>query len=153
MKIITTDILTKPQKDTIIYLWNREYPRQLAITPDGFETYLQSTSAHSHFLILDDANEIIGWAYTFDRDDQRWFSIMIDSLYQRLGLGHKLLNLLKEKESRLNGWVIDRADNLKHNGSLYESPLPFYLKNGFIVCPETRYEEKQLSAVKIEWNK
>ena len=104
-------------------------------------------------MVLDDASEIVGWACTFDRDGDRWFTILINSLYQRLGIGRMIMNLVKEKESRLNGWVIDHPYDIKQNGESYESPLPFYLKNGFIVQPGIRLENEKISAVKIEWRK
>jgi len=153
MKIITTSELTKAQKETIIFLWNREYPQKINITKEGFDEYLDLTSGHQHFLMLDDANEIIGWAYTFDREGERWFSIIINSLYHGLGLGRMFLNHLKENETRLNGWVIDHPDEIKKNGEAYVSPLPFYIKNGFTVIPGIRFETEKMSAVKIVWEK
>lgn len=153
MRIITSNSLTKGQKETICFLWNREYPRQLALTIEGLEAFIGQSSDHVHYLVLDDANEIVGWAFTFYRDADRWFSILINSLYQRLGIGRMVLNVLKEKETRLNGWVIDHPHDIKQNGDSYESPLSFYLKNDFQVRPETRYENEKISAVKIEWRK
>ena len=153
MKIITSNSLTKAQKETICYLWNRGYPHQLAMTLEGLEDIFAQSKAHTHYMVLDDANEIVGWAFTFDRDADRWFSILINSLYQRLGIGRMVLNLIKEKEARLNGWVIDHPHDIRQNGEKYESPLPFYLKNDFHVRPETRFENEKISAVKIEWKK
>ena len=153
MKIIKSNTLTKSQKESICFLWNREYPRQLAITAEGLYHYFQDTTSHAHFMVLDDADEIVGWAFTFDRDGDRWFSILINTLYQRLGIGHMVLNLLKEKETRLNGWVIDHPHDVKQNGEAYESPLRFYIKNEFVVQPDIRMENEKISAVKIEWRK
>jgi GNAT superfamily N-acetyltransferase len=153
MKIIKSTELTTPQKASILYLWNREYPVQLYLTSDGFDDYLKSSTGHQHLLILDDASEIIGWAYAFDRDNDRWFSILIDSLYQNLGFGTMLLNLLKENENKLNGWVIDHPNDIKKNGDPYESPLKFYLKNDFSICPDIRNKDEKISAVKIEWSR
>ncbi len=153
MKIISTSDLTTRQKESIIFLWNREFPSQLSVTKEGFDKYLEATTSHLHFLLLDEADEIIGWAFTFDRDAERWFSIIINSLYQGIGLGRKLLEHLKENEDRLNGWVIDHQNDLKQNGEPYEPPLAFYLKNGFTILPETRFEHEKMSAVKITWQK
>ena len=69
------------------------------------------------------------------------------------GFGTQLLNLGKEKESVLNGWVIDHDKDKKRNGENYISPLNFYLKNGFEVFPDNRLELEKLSAVKIRWKK
>lgn len=153
MKILTTTELSKAQKETILYLWNREYPLQLNITLEGFEEYLGASDRHQHFLMLDDANEVIGWAYTFERDDDRWFSIIINSLYQGLGLGRMMIDQLKENEIRLNGWVIDHDRYVKKNGEAYESPLNFYLKNGFDVLTDFRFENEKMSAVKMVWER
>jgi len=153
MKIIKSNTLTKSQKESICFLWNREYPRQLAVTAEGLDNYFLETTSHAHFMVLDDTDEIVGWAFTFDRDGDRWFSILINTLYQRLGIGRMVLKLLKEKETRLNGWVIDHPHDIKQNGEAYESPLPFYLKNEFIVQPDIRMENEKISAVKIEWHK
>ena len=151
MKIVKCSELNSQQKASVLYLWNREFPIQLNLTPEGFDHYLKSSTGQQHFLILDDANEIIGWAYTFDREEDRWFSILINSLYQKLGFGTMLINLLKEKETKLAGWVIDHPNDTKKNGDAYESPLKFYLKNDFIVCPDIRSRDEKISAVKIEW--
>lgn len=67
------------------------------------------------------------------------------------GYGTRLLNLAKEKEPVLNGWVIDRNEGVKYNGKPYRSPLEFYLKNGFQTIPGIRLELATLSAVKIQW--
>lgn len=151
MKIIKSNTLTKTQKETICFLWNREYPRQLALTLEELDAFFLQSTSHNHFMVLDDADEIVGWAFTFDRDGDRWFSIIINTLYQRLGIGRMALNLLKEKETRLNGWVIDHPHDVKQNGEAYESPLPFYLKNGFVVERDIRMENEKISAAKIIW--
>ncbi|MFZ1675748.1 MAG: GNAT family N-acetyltransferase, partial [Saprospiraceae bacterium] len=139
--------------ETIVYLWNREYPGRISTTKEGFDEYLNASGGQIHFLMLDDANEIIGWAYTFDREGDRWFSIIINSLYHGIGLGRMMLEHMKENESRLNGWVIDHDDEIKQNGEPYESPLAFYLKNGFEVYTDIRFENEKMSAVKIVWEK
>jgi len=153
MKINETPILLPDQKVVIRYIWNNEYPENLAVTPSTFDDFLDSTSNHMQYLIEGNDSEIIGWAFTFDRDEDRWFSMIIDSAYQGQGLGSILLNMLKEKESRLNGWVIDHPNDYKQNGDPYNSPLPFYIKNGFSPIPGIRFENEKISAIKIEWRK
>ncbi|MCB0473527.1 MAG: hypothetical protein KDC56_10755, partial [Flavobacteriaceae bacterium] len=59
----------------------------------------------------------------------------------------------KEKETELNGWVIDHDNDYKINGELYKSPLNFYLKNGFQKSSDRRLELEKISAVKIKWKK
>ncbi len=153
MKIVTTTELSKAQKETIVYLWNREYPVRISTTKEGFDEYLNASARQTHFLMLDDANEVIGWAYTFDREGDRWFSIIINGLYHGIGLGRMMLDQMKENESFLNGWVIDHDDEIKQNGEPYESPLAFYLKNGFEVHADIRFENEKMSAVKMVWIK
>jgi GNAT superfamily N-acetyltransferase len=153
MKIVKATLLNADQKKQVCQLWNTEYPQKLAITIPAFDAYLGESSGHTHFLILENNTNLIGWANTFDRAGERWFAIIIDGTYQRKGLGHLLLNLSKEKEHRLNGWVIDHPYDVKQNGDNYLSPLSFYLRNGFTALPNTRFENEKISALKIEWRK
>lgn len=153
MKIIKASSLSPEQKDMICQLWNMEYPQKLAITITAFDEFLEASASQTHFLIMEDETTITGWAYTFDREDDRWFSIIISEAHQGKGLGHVLLNLIKEKETRLNGWVIDHPHDRKQNGQPYRSPLSFYIKNGFTTLPHARLENEKISAVKIEWKK
>lgn len=153
MKIIKASMLSNEQKDMICQLWNTEYPQNLAITSTSFDEFLEASASQSHFLILENEKDLVGWAYTFDRESDRWFSIIIDHPHQGKGLGHVLLNLIKEKETRLNGWVIDHPHDRKQNGQPYLSPLTFYVKNGFTALPHARMENEKISAVKIEWKK
>ena len=64
-----------------------------------------------------------------------------------------MLDKLKENENTLNGWVIDHNSDKKLNGNFYQSPLEFYIKNGFETLSETRLELEIMSAVKIKWTK
>ncbi len=153
MKIIKTSVLGPEQKENIRYIWNREYPQQLAVTPSSFDEFLISSSNQTHYLIVSEETVIIGWAFTFDRAGERWFSIIIDTAFQRNSYGHLLLNLMKERESHLHGWVIDHPRDVRQNGEPYHSPLSFYLRNGFMMLPDIRLEDEKISAVKIEWRK
>jgi GNAT superfamily N-acetyltransferase len=153
MKITKATSLSPDQKDMICRLWNKEYPKKLTVTPVDFDTYLNASSGQTHYFIIDTPTDIIGWAYTFERVGERWLSIIIDKEHQRKGLGHLLLNLIKEKETHLSGWVIDHPNDVKENGDPYVSPLPFYIHHGFIALPQTRLENEKISAVKIQWRK
>ncbi len=153
VQIIETAFLSGEQKEKIIQLWNREYPAKLAVTGEGFDLYFQNLSSPKHFLLYDIGDEIAGWAFSFDRDGDRWFSIIVESQSQGQGLGKILLDVLKENETQLNGWVIDHDRDTKTDGRPYISPLEFYLKNGFQICTEARYESNELSAAKIQWNR
>ena len=153
MKIIKTTYLAPEQKEMICRLWNTEYPKKLAVTTADFNQYLKASTNQTHYFILDTTTDIVGWAYTFDRAKERWLSIIINKVHQRKGLGHLLLNLIKEKETHLSGWVIDHPNDVKENGDPYVSPLPFYIHHGFVAIPQTRLEDEKISAVKIQWRK
>ncbi|PKA82039.1 hypothetical protein ATE92_0164 [Ulvibacter sp. MAR_2010_11] len=154
MEFINTKALTKSQKEEIHNLWNNEYPEKLNhANLSAFEKYLESLSNQSHILLIDDNKMIKGWYFHFLRENEKWFAIILDSEIQGKGFGSKILNLAKETETELNGWVIDKSSDKKRNGELYKSPLHFYLKNEFELLPEIRLELEILSAVKIKWVK
>ena len=154
MSIIETDALTEEQKVQIMNLWNKEYPAQLQYSSiEGFDSYLNNLLQPNHFLAIDDNDTLMGWAFSFTRENERWFAIIIDGSMQRQGLGTSLLNRLKENETVLNGWVTDHDRYMKKNGEQYHSPLQFYSRNNFIFCHDVRLETEKLSAVKIAWAK
>ncbi|WP_158795451.1 N-acetyltransferase [Pedobacter sp. L105] len=154
MEIIPTDILSSYQKIAVLKLWNLEYPEQLQCkTMAEFEHYLFTLANVNHFLLLDDAHEIVGWAFKFTRDTAVWFAIILDGTIHLKGFGSLLLDQLKDKETSLNGWVVDHNHYLRSNAEIYRSPLNFYLKNGFRVIEDVRLELPHLSAVKITWKK
>ena len=153
IKIITTNSLDNSQIKVIFELWNAEYPKNLTHRNlSDFENYLNAL-ASQHHMILTDENTIKGWYFDFDRNNEKWFAMILATEIHGKGFGTLLLNKAKKKESILNGWVIDKTDYLKQNGNLYKSPIPFYLKNGFQLLPEIRLELEHLSAVKITWEK
>ncbi|BDD06532.1 GNAT family N-acetyltransferase [Aureibacter tunicatorum] len=153
MIIIHTRVLSDHQKSEILKLWNNEYPKKLAYkTMADFDSYLQNLQDSSHMIVVEN-DKIVGWYFDFIREEERWFAIIVDSKCQGKGFGSKLLNLVKEERSELNGWVIDHSDDLKRNGENYRTPLPFYLKNGFKELSDIRLELEILSAVKIRWKK
>jgi len=146
--------LSKPDRQEVLYLWNNEYPEKLNFrTLKKFENYLENLDDQFHILIINENQKIKGWYFNFIREGEKWFAIILESNYHGNGLGTKILNLAKEKESQLYGWVIDRNSYRKKNGETYNSPLKFYLKNGFEKCDNTRLEVEKLSAVKIKWTK
>ena len=119
----------------------------------AFDEFLEASASQTHFLVIENERDLVGWAYTFDREGDRWFSIIISHAHQGKGLGHVLLNLIKEKETCLNGWVIDHPHDRKQNRQPYLSPLSTYVKKGSTALPDTRLENEKISAVKIEWKK
>ncbi|WP_339608751.1 GNAT family N-acetyltransferase [uncultured Roseivirga sp.] len=152
MKVIQTNQLTTHQKERVTALWNAEYPASLSYNSiAGFDEFLDKIEQLKHYILSDNGQNIVGWLLVFIRDEEIWFSVILDSNYQKVGLGKQLLNLAKQDFKTLNGWVIDNASSKKSDGSLYPVPLPFYLKNGFNVLNDVRLETEKLSAVKIRW--
>lgn len=154
MEFIKRSSLSVSEKLEVFELWNNEYPEKLSYKEKGeFDTYLKALKEQSHILLVDINKKIKGWYFDFKRENEKWFAIILDSEIQGKGLGTKILELAKEKENELNGWVIDHNRDKKRNGELYNSPLNFYLKNGFEKSVIDRLELKNISAVKIKWRK
>ncbi len=154
MKLITRSLLSMPEKLEIFELWNNEYPEKLAYeSMEAFESYLKSLSGKSHILLIDSNKKIKGWYFDFTRDGGKWFVIILDSKLHGKGFGTRILELAKQKENELNGWVIDHNNDKRMNGEIYKSPLEFYLKNGFVKLPNKRLELDKISAVCIKWTK
>jgi len=154
MKFTWVKELSNNDKKAIIDLWNNEYPKKLHYqTFEEFEDYLLNLTGQNHLLVMDKQQGIQAWYVDFDRDNERWFAILIHSKLHGQGLGTKILNLAKEKSATLNGWVIDHNNYTKTNGEPYRSPLAFYIKNGFQKLPHIRLESDKISGVKIQWQK
>lgn len=153
MRIIEQSEISDLQKARVVEMWNAEYPASIAYADvSGFDEYLNERGDKKHFLMIDEAEKIVGWAMIFDRENARWFAIIIDGKIQGRGFGVKLIDALKASENRLFGWVIDNDESLKTNGEKYKSPLGFYRKIGFRVHDRERIEKQNISGVKIEWN-
>jgi GNAT superfamily N-acetyltransferase len=154
MKIHQTTVLTLNQKQSLLELWNAEYPEKIRYTKlSEFDNYLDGLSNKEHYLLVDNQNQILGWAFTFFREQEDWFGIIIDSEIQGKGFGIFLLNELKKNKLILNGWVIDHENDLKQKKEPYLSPLEFYTKNGFLVHQNIRIENDKICAVKIRWKR
>ncbi|WP_420402049.1 GNAT family N-acetyltransferase [Flagellimonas sp.] len=154
MEFIKRSSLAQSEKVQLMALWNNEYPEKLAYkSMAAFDTYLENLKDPSHILLIDEDKKIKGWYFDFIRDNEKWFAIILDSQIHGKGIGSKMLELAKEKENELNGWVIDHSTDKKKNGEIYSSPLPFYLKNGFKKITGNRLELDKISAVKIKWAK
>lgn len=137
----------------IVRLWNAEYPASLAYSDvSRFDEYLDNLANKKHFLLMDSMGEIVGWALIFDRENARWFAIIVAEKIQGQGFGIKLIDALKAAEKRLFGWVIDNNESIKSNGKQYQSPLGFYKKIGFKVHENDKIIKQNISGVKIEWN-
>ncbi|CAN5567314.1 hypothetical protein BH20ACI4_BH20ACI4_18270 [soil metagenome] len=153
MKIVEQTDLSNKQKARIIKLWNAEYPLSLAHSGiSSFDEFLEKLGDKKHFLLVESTQKLVGWAMLFERDEAKWFAIIIDGNEQGKGLGIKLLDALRAAEKRLFGWVIDTDEYDKANGEKYRSPLGFYKKIGFKVHENEKLVKENISGVKIEWN-
>jgi hypothetical protein len=154
LKIERTLTLSEIRKVVITQLWNAEYPEQLNFSDEGkFEAFLNRVSDKTHYLLLSKNGEIKGWLMAFTRNDERWFSVIVDGKEKQKGYGTQLLDELKINETEINGWVVDSNDYIKNNGEKYHSPIGFYEKNGFSVLQDVRWNTENLSTVKINWKK
>ncbi len=153
MTYVETQTLTSEEKQAVFELWNNEYPKNLGYTSLAeFDSYLDNLEEKHHVLVKD-KQQIIGWYAHFIRNNEIWFAMILNSCIHGKGIGSHLLKMAKKRNLQLNGWVIDHKLNLKANGSIYRSPLEFYMKNGFQLIPEVRLESPLISAVKISWSK
>ncbi|CAM4346295.1 hypothetical protein SAMN06265348_112144 [Pedobacter westerhofensis] len=151
MRVIHTDVLTEKQKKAILKLWNNEYPDQLNYKDlTDLDSYLSNLPGAQHFLCMKNT-KVMGWAFKFSRDTETWFAIILDGSIQKQGVGTMMLDQLKTGEKALTGWVVDHDQYLKTNGETYQSPLSFYLKNGFGVNRQLRLESPKLSAAMVKW--
>lgn len=154
MKITKTENLSDQQKQSIVQLWNAEYPAKLQHSgTDSLDEYLSKLGNPQHYLLTDADENIKGWLACFDRDGEKWFAMIVDTSEQRKGYGSQLLTEVKKYENEVNGWAMDKNEAVKSNGETYSSPIGFYLKNGFQVLNEIRLETETMSAVKIKWSK
>lgn len=154
MEFVEYSVLPDFIKIEIFNLWNNEYPVKLVHESiEEFDAYFEKLSEKSHIILIDQNRKIRGWYFDFYRENEKWFAIILDSKIHGKGYGTKLLNIVKQKENELNGWVIDHNKDQKRNGEFYNSPLDFYLKNGFERISKDRLESDKISAVKIRWRR
>ncbi|MEO8254232.1 MAG: GNAT family N-acetyltransferase [Flavobacterium sp.] len=152
MNSIEKDNLSIKEKVSLLQLWNDEYPARLNYkNTEDFDLYLSGLTNTKHYLLFDDSDEIMGWAYTFIRDNENWFAILLNHQIQGKGIGSHLINELKKNNTSLNGWVTDLETEIKQNQKYYRSPMEFYIKNGFKILTEIRIENDRISGVKINW--
>jgi len=146
MEIIKTKILSKTQSRHINDLWNEAYPVKLK---NRFELLLIGTVDHYHYLI-EEKNTVVAWAVAFEKEKETRFSIIVSQKHQGRGLGSLLIARLKTDLGIFYGWVIDHNNDLKEDGTNYQSPLLFYVRQGFEVITDQRIDSEFLNAVKIK---
>ena len=149
MNTIVKSELAHEEKEQVLSLWNKEYPVQLSYKDtDAFDEFLLKMGKPNHKLLFE-GDSLVGWVVTFNRDKERWFSIIVNSNQHGKGIGKRLLENAMREEVHQCGWVVDHNDYILSDGTPYVSPLPFYIKLGFEVIIEERYKGESLSAVKI----
>ncbi len=82
-----------------------------------------------------------------------FFVMAIRRTHQKQGIGTKLLTRAKEMVDELHSWVIVNDGHQKRDGTDYQSPLSFYLKNGFELGLFRRVDEKNLDVQEVIWKK
>ena len=154
MKLQEKKTLEEQERKLLLQLWNDEYPIIISHSSlQSFNRYLDSLENVVHYLLMDlSHNDIIkGWAFTFDRDNLRWFAIILSPTIQKKGIGRIILKYLISKEKHLSAWVIDNDRYVKSNGQPYLSPLLFYTKLGCRISKKDTSTSGELSVVKIDF--
>ncbi len=146
-------VLTLEETKEVRILWNQEYPEGIAHASleDTF-TFINSKQEKTHYLIKKQGR-LIAWSFTFLRSHQKWFSILVNSNYQKQGLGKELIQKIKEDNDLLCGWMVDEVGYKTLDGKPYRVPRDFYSSLGFIVKESSRFDSEKLRSVKIEWKK
>lgn len=151
MTFLETNTLNYKQKETLRKLWNKEYPKNINHNnTDTFDNYINSLTNTNHVLVINN-NVIMGWYADFEREDERWFLMILDHTIQGKGIGTKLLQKAKEKQSSLNGWVVISNTYLKADDTMYQSPLAFYKKLGFTIFENIILNSGNIKAIKIQF--
>lgn len=144
--------LSSIQINVLLNLWNAEYPSVLKHDLQTFQAYLNNLNNLQHTLITDHSENICAWYFEFDRNHERQFGIIVRKDFQQQGLGKKLIEKAKANNQELSAWVVDTERYAKKDGSLYHSPLPFYLATGFSTTSE-RWNTDKIESIKISWYK
>jgi GNAT superfamily N-acetyltransferase len=150
MKIHRSATLSAKQMAEVNALWNEEYPQKLT---DRFALLLLDTTLVIHYYVLNEQDEIIAWSVLFEKENDLRFSIIVSNKYQQKGLGSALLAEMKKEGRAFSGWVIDHDTDLKSDGTFYQSPLHFYLKNGFSLDESCRLNNEMIKAVLVRANR
>ena len=152
VNIIEKTELSASEKLQLIDLWNNEYPARVGLKGVADLDHYYSNIYNSTHYLIEEQNEIIGWANKFSRANEKWFLIIIRRDHQGKGIGNILLKHIIIDESNLNGWVVDHNEYLKSDGTVYRSPLDFYAKNNFEIFENIRVFNGKINAIKIIYN-
>ncbi|MEY3844523.1 MAG: hypothetical protein RL293_945 [Bacteroidota bacterium] len=146
MKIHRGITLSANQLNEIDALWNAEYPLKLK---DRFKLLLTETTKTIHYYCTNESGQIIAWSVLFEKENDLRFSIIVATNYQKKGLGSALLTEMKKEGMAFSGWVIDHDTDLKSDETFYQSPINFYLKNGFSLDESCRLNNEMIKAVLV----
>lgn len=148
MQLFNTATLSDNQIQQIDVLWNQAYPKKLM---NRFSILLGDATNYRHFILENEAQQVLGWAVLFDKENETRFSIIVGEASKGIGLGSRLMDALKQTCPCFYGWVIDHDNDIKNDGSIYRSPLTFYLKHDFEVLSDQRLDTPIIKAVKVKW--
>jgi len=145
--------VTDTQLASILEAWNAVYPVQLHMEPEALRAFIDQDESAVQYLSDNADGRMQGWGLCFERDGDRWFSLLVIEDRQGQGIGSAILRAMQSDEAELNGWVIDHGRDKLSSGKPYRSPLPFYRRLGFTICHDTRWEDHRISAAKIRWQR
>ncbi|SNR14600.1 GNAT family N-acetyltransferase [Tenacibaculum jejuense] len=150
MEFIKVSTLHYNEIQSLKELWNAEYPECIRYnTTNEFNNYLDSLIKVNHVLVKEN-NTIVGWYADFEREEERWFLMILNQKTQGKGIGKHLISNAKQNHSILNGWVVTNNDYKKSDGTLYKSPIGFYKKLGFTFFEDITLNSSGLKAIKIQ---
>ena len=130
ISIQRTSSISPQDLGRVLHWWNTEFPTAFQKDANQFEDWMNSLQNHLHYqLYIDDV--FSAWAMTFDRDEERWFSILVPHQNHGIGLGKTLISELQSNESPICGWVITETELKTQDGRVYRGPLEFYKKLNF----------------------
>ncbi len=147
MIIAITKHLTDEQLREVNALWDTEYQQTLN---GRFPKLLDGVDDYCHYLV-ERQGRVVAWAVHFNKDEEVRFSIIVSADQQGNGIGKLLIDQLKKDLQCFYGWVVDNNYHLKADGTFYQSPLQFYIKQGFEVLHDQRIDNEMLNAVKVRW--
>lgn len=118
---------------------------------DDFQIYLNGLSKSKHIILMDQSDQVLGWCVTFNRDNQRWFVLLLHSSLHGQRLGSSILDKAKQGENELNGWVVTHNKYYKRDGTRYISPAGFYQKNNFTLYHNIKLVYPDFTTTRIIW--
>ena len=97
MEIIEKPSLDQSELEQLLLLWNAEYPSQICYRNlNELRGYLDKVDPEKHLLVrLED--ELCAWMILFQREQARWFAMIVSKNFQGRGLGKALLMHAKKK--------------------------------------------------------